>query len=44
MNVRISTTNDPRSDWYGVDAKGVVDVEVVGGRVWWAKPRDVTSI
>jgi hypothetical protein len=34
MNVRISTTNDPCSDWCGVDAKkvsGVVDVAVVSG-------------
>ena len=29
MNVRTSTTNDPRSDSCGVDAKGVVDVAVV---------------
>ena len=38
MNVRTSTTNDPRSDWCGVDGEkvsGVVDVAVVSGGVWW---------
>jgi hypothetical protein len=36
MNVRTSTTSDPRSDWHGVDAKmvsGVVDVVMVNGGV-----------
>ena len=38
MNVRTSTTNDPRSDWCGVDVEkvsGVVDVAVVSEGVWW---------
>ena len=38
MNVRTSTTNDPRRDWCGVDvekASGVVDVAVVSEGVWW---------
>jgi hypothetical protein len=32
MNVRTSTTNDPRSDWCGADGE---KVSVVSGGVWW---------